>query len=123
MSTGVNLAFKALYKQESHRYSATFRNGVGNQYELNVLAANKIGLLGRISLVFSRRGFSISSLQFKQLSDKRLAEVHVKFTADSEQFNQVKNDINKIIDVIQINVTIIWFIQFILSLSFIITLA
>ena len=73
-----------------------------NSYVLSVLVENKFGVLARIAGLFSARGFNISSLAVAETESPDTSRMTIVVNADERTFEQVKKQLNKLIDVISI---------------------
>jgi len=73
-----------------------------NNYVLSVLVENRFGVLARISGLFSARGFNISSLAVAETESPDTSRMTIVVNADERTFEQVKKQLNKLIDVISI---------------------
>jgi acetolactate synthase-1/3 small subunit len=71
-----------------------------NVHTLSMYVANKPGVLGRISAVFSRRGFNIDSLVVSQGRDPRYSRMTVGISGHPEGLHQIILQVNKLVDVI-----------------------
>ena len=72
------------------------------KYVLSVLVENKFGVLARIAGLFSARGFNINSLAVGETDDPTVSRMTIVVDADERTFEQVKKQLNKLIDVISI---------------------
>lgn len=72
------------------------------KYVLSVLVENKFGVLARIAGLFSARGFNIDSLAVGETDDPTVSRMTIVVDADERTFEQVKKQLNKLIDVISI---------------------
>ena len=72
------------------------------KYVLSVLVENKFGVLARIAGLFSARGFNIDSLAVGETDDPTISRMTIVVDADERTFEQVKKQLNKLIDVISI---------------------
>ncbi|SNU05542.1 acetolactate synthase, small subunit [Lachnospiraceae bacterium] len=69
---------------------------------LSLLVDNTSGVLSRVSGMFSRRGYNIDSLTVGVTQDPRYSRMTVVVTGDDKILSQIKNQLNKLEDVIQI---------------------
>ena len=72
-----------------------------NRYTILVYTENFIGILNRITIIFTRRGINISALT---ASESRLDGIHkitIEATVTEEQIIQLVNQIEKVVDVIK----------------------
>lgn len=72
------------------------------KYVLSVLVENKFGVLARIAGLFSARGFNIDSLAVGETEDPTISRMTIVVDADEHTFEQVKKQLNKLIDVISV---------------------
>lgn len=75
-----------------------------NFYTLRMLVANKPGVLGRVALVFSRRGFNIESISVSHTPDRRFSRMIVSTIGRSEQLTEITKQTRNLIDVLQVTV-------------------
>jgi len=71
-------------------------------YVLSVLVENKSGVLARVAGLFSARGFNIRSLAVAETESPSVSRMSLVVNADERTFEQVKKQLNKLIDVISI---------------------
>ena len=69
---------------------------------LSVLVENKFGVLARVSGLFSARGFNIDSLAVGETEDPTISRMTITLRCDDKILEQVKKQLNKLIDVIRI---------------------
>lgn len=69
---------------------------------ISVLVENKAGVLARISGLFSARGFNIDSLAVGETEDPSISKMTIVVKADDRILEQVKKQLNKLIDVISV---------------------
>ncbi len=67
---------------------------------ISVLVENKFGVLARVSGLFSARGFNISSLAVGETEDPAISRMTIIVKGDDKILEQVKKQLNKLIDVI-----------------------
>lgn len=72
------------------------------KHTLSVLVNNHMGVLSRVSGLFSRRGFSIESLSVGTTEDKKISRMTIVVECENDVFLQIKNQLAKLMDVIQI---------------------
>lgn len=72
------------------------------KYVISVLVENRFGVLSRISGLFSRRGYNIDSLTVGETEDPTISRMTIVTTADKAMQEQIKKQLNKLIDVIKI---------------------
>ena len=73
------------------------------EHIISVLVENKPGVLARISGLFSARGFNITSLAVGETNDPSMSRMTiVAFAPDERVLDQIKKQLNKLIDVITV---------------------
>ena len=72
------------------------------KFTLSVLVENKFGVLARVAGLFSARGFNISSLAVAETEDPSTSRIIMVVEADEKTLEQIKKQLNKLIDVIKI---------------------
>jgi acetolactate synthase-1/3 small subunit len=78
-------------------------NGTSTQkYTLSCLVENHFGVLARIAGLISARGFNIDSLAVSATEDPTISRMTIVVDADSIKLEQVKNQLNRLIDVIDV---------------------
>jgi acetolactate synthase-1/3 small subunit len=70
---------------------------------LSVLVDNKAGVLARVSGLFSRRGYNISSLAVAPTDDERFSRITIVVDAESAPVEQITKQLFKLINVIKIS--------------------
>lgn len=73
-----------------------------NRHVLSVLVENQSGVLSRISGLFSRRGYNIDSLTVGETEDTKTSRMTIVVRGDDYILEQIKKQLNKLIDVIKI---------------------
>jgi acetolactate synthase I/III small subunit len=71
-------------------------------FVIAVLVENKFGVLARVAGLFSARGFNIISLAVGQTEDPEVSRMTIVVEADEKILEQVKKQLNKLIDVIRV---------------------
>lgn len=69
---------------------------------LSLLVENNFGVLSRISGLFARRGYNIDSLTVGITEDARFSRITMTVTGDEKTMEQVKKQLNKLINVIKV---------------------
>lgn len=69
---------------------------------LSVLVENHSGVLSRVAGLFSRRGYNIHSLSVGETQDERISRMTIVVKADDSTLEQIKKQLNKLVDVIKI---------------------
>lgn len=72
------------------------------KHTIAVLVENHPGVLARISGLFSARGFNIDSLAVGETEDATVSRMTIVVEGDERTLEQVKKQLNKLIDVITI---------------------
>ena len=72
------------------------------KFTLSVLVENKFGVLARVAGLFSARGFNINSLAVAETEDPSISRMTMVVEADEKTFEQIKKQLNKLIDVIKV---------------------
>ncbi len=72
------------------------------QHTLSVLVEDKPGVLARISALFSRRGFNITSLAVGPTEHPEISRMTIVVNVDSSPLEQVTKQLNKLVEVIKI---------------------
>ncbi len=71
-------------------------------HTLVVMVDNIPGVLSRVAGLFSRRGFNIASLAVAPTDDPTLSRITVVVVADSAPIDQIKHQLFKLINVVEI---------------------
>ncbi len=72
------------------------------RHVLSVLVENQSGVLSRVSGLFSRRGYNIDSLSVGETEDPKISRMTIVLRGDDYILEQIKKQLNKLIDVIKI---------------------
>lgn len=72
------------------------------KHVLSVLVENHSGVLSRVSGLFSRRGYNIDSLSVGETEEPKISRMTIVVNADDYTLEQIKKQLNKLIDVIKI---------------------
>ncbi len=70
--------------------------------QLQLSVSNRFGVLVRISELFARRGFNISSLEVHETSDPAVSEMTIVAYGDDYVHSQMLRQLGKLHDVISI---------------------
>lgn len=70
---------------------------------ISAIVTNKIGVLARITGLFSARGFNIDSLAVGATEDPLLSRMTIVVDGDDAVLEQVRKQLGKIIDVIKVS--------------------
>jgi acetolactate synthase-1/3 small subunit len=71
-------------------------------HTLSVLVENKPGVLARVSGLFSRRGFNISSLAVGETEHAEISRITIVVTVEGNALEQVTKQLNKLVNVLKI---------------------
>ena len=82
-----------------------FLNSGAQEKHLCVEVLRSLGIVARVALAFSRRGFDITKLEFTPSHQQGLANIYIDFPANDLQLEEVKRDLIRLVDVINISVT------------------
>lgn len=74
------------------------------KYVVSVLVQNQPGVLARIAGLFSRRGFNIESLAVGMTDKSEVSRMTIAVDGDNHIIEQVTKQLNKLVDVIKVNV-------------------
>jgi acetolactate synthase-1/3 small subunit len=72
------------------------------KFVISALVENKFGVLARVAGLFSARGFNIDSLAVGETEDPKVSRMTIVVEADERILEQVKKQLNKLIDVIKV---------------------
>lgn len=72
------------------------------QYIISVKVENRFGVLARVAGLFSARGYNIDSLAVSATDDENVSVMTIVVKGDDRVIEQVKKQLNKLIDVIKI---------------------
>jgi acetolactate synthase-1/3 small subunit len=73
------------------------------RHTLSVLVNNHMGVLSRVSGLFSRRGYNIESLSVGETENKEVSRMTIMVDCEDEVFIQIKNQLQKLMDVLTIS--------------------
>ncbi len=73
------------------------------RHTLSVLVNNHMGVLSRVSGLFSRRGYNIESLSVGETENKEVSRMTIMVDCEDEVFIQIKNQLRKLMDVLTIS--------------------
>ncbi len=71
---------------------------------LTVLVDNNAGVLFRVSGLFSRRGYNISSISSAETNNPQLSQLTIVANGDDNTIEQIYKQLSKLIDVKEINI-------------------
>lgn len=90
------------FNQQQYDIIADSINADHSQYTISLLVANKPGVLGRVALVFSRRGYNIESLSVTHTLDRKFSRIVITTEGHEELLSDIIGQTRKIVDVIHI---------------------
>ena len=70
---------------------------------ISILVENEFGVLSRVVGLFSGRGFNIESLNVATTKDPRISRITIVTRGDDLIIEQIKKQLNKLINVIRVN--------------------
>ncbi|MBN1782172.1 acetolactate synthase small subunit [bacterium] len=70
------------------------------QHTISLLVNNKPGVLIRIALVFSRRGYNLESVVVSPSNDPKYSRMSLVASGDKETLDQIIKQLNKLVDVV-----------------------
>ena len=73
------------------------------RHTLSVLVNNHMGVLSRVSGLFSRRGYNIESISVGTTEDKNISRMTIVVDCEDDIYHQIKNQLAKLMDVITID--------------------
>ena len=69
------------------------------KYILSVLVQNNAGVLCRVSGLFSRRGYNITSLTVGETMDSRFSRMTIELFGDAHILEQIQKQLSKLVEV------------------------
>lgn len=75
---------------------------MADKHTISCLVENHFGVLARISGLISARGFNIDSLTVSATEDPTVSRMTIVVDADSQKLEQVKAQLGRLIDVIEV---------------------
>jgi len=72
------------------------------QHTISLLVANRPGVLIRIALVFSRRGYNLDSVVVSPTNKNEFSRMNLVATGDRDTLSQVIRQLDKMVDVIHV---------------------
>ena len=75
-------------------------NESDHQHTISLLVNNKPGVLIRIALVFSRRGYNLESVVVSPGNDPRFSRMSLVASGDKATLDQIIKQLNKLVDVV-----------------------
>jgi acetolactate synthase I/III small subunit len=73
-----------------------------DRHILSVLVQNRPGVLARIALMFSRRGYNIHSLAVGPTEDEEISRLTIVVGTEAVQLEQIVKQLNKLVQVLKI---------------------
>lgn len=73
-----------------------------NRHVLSILVDNNAGVLSRISGLFTRRGYNISSLSVGVTQDENISRITIVVFCDDMVIDQIIKQVDKLVDVIRV---------------------
>ncbi|MCF7928685.1 MAG: acetolactate synthase small subunit [Spirochaetales bacterium] len=83
--------------------SAVQQNTLYKKHTLSLFVANKPGVLIRISLVFSRRGYNIESLVVSPSNNPEYSTMNITASGDDKVLDQIIKQLAKLVDVVHVS--------------------
>lgn len=77
------------------------QNGQNGVHTISLYVADKPGVLVRVALVFSRRGYNIESLVVSPAKEDGYARMTITCSGDPEVFEQIIKQLAKLVDVVR----------------------
>ncbi len=74
--------------------------GNSMQHTISLLVNNRPGVLIRVALVFSRRGYNIDSVVVSPLKDPQFSRMSLVVSGDPRTLDQILKQLNKLVDVL-----------------------
>lgn len=72
------------------------------RHTLSVLVNNHMGVLSRVSGLFSRRGYNIESLSVGATEDANISRMTIVMECEDDVYIQIKNQLAKLMDVLKL---------------------
>jgi len=72
------------------------------KHVISVLVENKVGVLSRITGLFSGRGFNIESLAVGETEDTNISRMTIVVSGDDSILEQVRKQLGKVVDTIKV---------------------
>lgn len=69
---------------------------------ISLLVENEIGVLARISGLFSSKSYNLNSLTVGITEDKTISRMTISLTSDDQTFEQIKKQLNRSVEVIKV---------------------
>ena len=71
-----------------------------NSHSIGLYVANKPGVLNRIALIFSRRGYNLDSIVASPARNPDFSHMNIIASGDRETLDQILKQLNKLVDVV-----------------------
>jgi len=69
---------------------------------LSILVENSAGVLSRVSMMFSRRGYNISSLTVGETENPKFSRMTVVVEGDDKILTQIRKQLDKLVEVVEV---------------------
>lgn len=69
---------------------------------ISLYVENDIGVLARISGLFSSKSYNVNSLTVGETEDKTISRMTISMTSDDMTFEQIKKQLNRCVEVIKV---------------------
>lgn len=69
---------------------------------ISLLVENEIGVLARISGLFSEKSYNLNSLTIGTTEDTTISRMTISLTSDDQTFEQIKKQLNRSVEVIKV---------------------
>ena len=69
---------------------------------ISLLVENEIGVLARISGLFSGKSYNLNSLSVGTTEDTTISRMTISLTSDDQTFEQIKKQLNRSVEVIKV---------------------
>lgn len=69
---------------------------------ISLYVENEIGVLAKISGLFSSKSYNLDSLTVGATEDKTISRMTISLTSDDETFEQIKKQLNRSVEVIKV---------------------
>ena len=69
---------------------------------ISIFVENEVGVLARISGLFSGKSYNLNSLTVGTTEDQSISRMTISLTSDEQTFEQVKKQLNRSIEVIKV---------------------
>lgn len=69
---------------------------------ISLLVENEIGVLARVSSLFSGKSYNLDSLTVGATEDNSMSRMTISLTSDDQTFEQIKKQLNRSVEVIKV---------------------